>query len=253
MKFLNLTFLSRAILAFPVFNITGLELGDQIEISGNHFQIHTPHHVEIHRGNRNNRCRGNRENRPDRENQENRQERENRISKQHSNRNKPEKPEGEEFSEIKLPEGSGYEFEIFEPNFHRFLKMKAFEENGFDIEFLPKNVIDENSKISSKSTFIEDGQNVLQTVSERSEKNAEPIKKKILQTQILPTEILPIMTTKSDVSLLTTLTKIEDFTIVEPESIENCAEKSFFVKNFCRMKSFYQSGKTWFSGLFGSK
>merc|ERR1711980_60893 len=92
MKFLNLTFLSSAILAFPVFNITGLELGDQIEISGNHFQIHTPHYVEIHRGNRNNRCRGNRENRPDRENQENRpdrenqenrQERENRTSKQH--------------------------------------------------------------------------------------------------------------------------------------------------------------------------
>ena len=81
----------------------------------------------------------------------------------------------------------------------------------------------------------------------------ELITKKILPTEILPTEILLIMTTKSDVSLLTTLTKIEDFTIVEPESIENCAEKSFFAKNFCRMKSFYQSGKTWFSGRFGSK
>merc|ERR1712189_141050 len=198
MKFFNLTFLGRAILAFPVFNITGLELGDQIEISGNHFQIHTPHHVEIHRGNRNNRCRGNRENRPDRENQENRpdrenqenrQERENRTSKQHSNRNKPEKPEGEEFSEIKSPEGSGYEFEIFEPNFHRFLTMKTFEENGFDIEFLPRNDLDDNSKFSSKPTFIEDGQNVLQTLSKRSEENAESIPKKFLPTQILPTDI----------------------------------------------------------------
>merc|ERR1712189_123799 len=170
MKFLNLTFLNRAILAFPVFNITGLELGDQIEISGNHFQIHTPHHVEIHRGNRNNRCRGNRANR---ENQENRQERENRISEQHSNRYKPEKPGREELSEIKSPEGSGYEFEIFEPNIHRFLKMNTFEENGFDIEFLPRNDADYNSKIASKTTFMEDGQNVLQTLSERSEENAE--------------------------------------------------------------------------------
>jgi len=253
MKFLNLTFLSRAILAFPVFNITGLELGDQIEISGNHFQIHTPHHVEIHRGNRNNRCRGNRENRPDRENQENRQERENRTSKQHSNRNKPEKPRREELSETKSPEGSGYEFEIFEPNFHRFLKMKTFEENGFDIEFLPRNDLDYNSKISSKTTFMEDGQNVLQTLSERSEENAELITKKILPTQILPTEILPIMTTKSNVSLITTLSQKEISTTVQTEFNENCAKKSFFAKNFCLMKSFYQSGKTWFSGLFGSK
>ena len=253
MKFLNLTFLSSAILAFPVFNITGLELGDQIEISGNHFQIHTPHHVEIHRGNRNNRCRGNRENRPDRENQENRQERENRISKQHTNRNKPEKPEREELSEIKSPEGSGYEFEIFEPNFHRFLKMKTFEENGFDIEFLPRNDLDNNSKFSSKPTFIEDGQNVLQTLSEGSEENAESITKKILPTQILPTEILPIMTTKSHVSLITTLSEKEMSTTVHSESYENCAEKSFIAKNFCRMKFFYQSGKTWFSGIFGSK
>merc|ERR1712189_57320 len=154
-KFFNLTFLGRAILAFPVLNITGLELGDQIEISGNHFQIHTPHHVEIHRENRNNRCRGNRENRPDRENQENRQERENRISKLHSNRNKPEKPELNKVSEVKLSEGSGYEFEIFEQNIHRFLKMNTLEQNGFDIEFLPRNDLG-YSKISSKTTFIED-------------------------------------------------------------------------------------------------
>jgi len=253
MKFFNLTFLSSAILAFPVFNITGLELGDQIEISGNHFQIHTPHHVEIHRRNRNNRCRGNRENRPNRESQENRQERENRTSKQHSNRNTPEKPELEELSEIKSPEGSGYAFEIFEPNIHRFLKMNTFEEYGFDIEFLPRNDVDYNSKISSKPTFIEDGTNVLQTLNERSEKNSESKTKKILPTQILPTEILPIMTTKSDVSLITTLSGKENLTTVETEAYKNCAEKSFFAKNFCRMKSFYQSGVTWFSGLFGSK
>merc|ERR1712126_445622 len=242
MKFLNLTFLSSAILAFPVFNISGLELGDQIEISGNHFQIHTPHHVEIHRGNRNNRCRGNRENRPDREN---------RISNEHSNRNKPEKPERNVVSEMKLSEGSGYEFEIFEPNIHRFLKMKPFEENGFDIEFLPRNDADYNSEISSKTIDFEDEQNVLQTLSEGSEKHAESSTKKDLPTQILPTEILPIINTKSEVSPLTTVS--ENLTTVQSGSIKNCAEKSFFAKNFCRMKTFYQSGKTWFSSLFGGK
>lgn len=248
MKFLNLTFLSSAVLAFPVFNISGLELGDQIEISGNHFQIHTPHHVEIHRGNRNNRCRGNRENRPDREN---RQERENRISNQLSNRNKPEKPERNDISEMKVSEGSGYEFEIFEPNIHRFLKMKTFEENGFDIEFLPRNDADYNSEISSEIIDIEDEQNVLQTLIESSEKRAEFTTKKDLPTQILPTEILPIINTKSEVSPITTIS--ENLTTVQTGSNENCAEKSFFAKNFCRMKTFYQSGKSWFSSLFGGK
>jgi len=247
MKFLNLTFLSSAILAFPVFNISGLELGDQIEISGNHFQIHTPHHVEIHRGNRNNRCRGNRENRPD---QENRQERENRISNQHSNRNKPEKPERNDVSEMKLSEGSGYEFEIFEPNIHRFLKMKTFEENGFDIEFLPRNDADYNSEISSELIDIEDEQNVLQTLSVNAEKYAESTKKKVLPTHILPTEILPIVNTKSVLSITTVS---ENLTSVQTGSNENCAEKSFFGKSLCRMKTFYQSGKTWFSSLFGGK
>merc|ERR1711937_1124076 len=229
-------------------NITGLELGDQIEISGNHFQIHTPHHVEIHRGNRNNRCRGNRENRPDRDN---RQERENQISNQHSNRNKPKKLERNNISEMKLSEGSGFEFEIFEPNFHRFLKMKTFEENGIDIEFLPRNDADYNSEISSEMIDIEDEQNVLQTLSKSSEKNAESSTKKDLPTQILPTEILPIIDTKSELSPITTVS--ENLTTVQTGSIKNCAEKSFFAKNFCRMKTFYQSGKIWFSSLFGGK
>merc|ERR1712126_419330 len=233
MKFLNLTFLSSAILAFPVFNISGLELGDQIEISGNHFQIHTPHHVEIHRGNRNHRCRGNRENRPDREN---RQERENRISNQLSNRNKPEKPERNDISEMKVSEGSGYEFEIFEPNIHRFLKMKTFEENGFDIEFLPQNDADYNSEISSEIIDIDDEQNVLQTLIESSEKRAEFTTKKDLPIQILPTEILPIINTKSEVSPITTIS--ENLTTVQTGSNENCAEKSFFCEKLLSYENF---------------
>merc|ERR1712235_177074 len=99
--------------------------------------------------------------------------------------------------------------------------MKTFEENGFDIEFLPRNDLDYNSKISAKTAFVEDGQDVLQTLSERSEKNAESITKKILPTQILPTEILPIMTTKSDVSLITTLSGKENLTTVETKAYEN--------------------------------
>ena len=86
---------------------------------------------------------------------------------------------------MKLSEGSGYEFEIFEQNIHRFLKMNTLEQNGFDIEFSSRSDLDYNSKISSKTTFIEDGQNVLQTLSERSEKNAESITKKILLGSVI--------------------------------------------------------------------
>ena len=91
----------------------------------------------------------------------------------------------------------------------------------------------------------------MQTLSDNSETFSESTTREDLPTQILPTEILPTIKTKSDVSPTTTLSELEDFTTVQKESNENCAEKSFFAKNFCRMKTFYQSGKTWFSSLFG--
>ena len=144
MKLSLLINISSTVIGFPVFNITGLEMGDQIEFSNNHFQIHTPHHVRIHRGNRNNRCRGgNRE-----ENRKNRED--NRRNSKENREIQPESLLRSTSVGTQSLEGSGDILEIFEPNLHRFLKMRKFEDSVMDIEFLPEKKADNKKVFSTK-------------------------------------------------------------------------------------------------------